>query len=222
MISKNICGVFLLVLLLLFSGCGGEIAADLYIQDIYEAAETVENELWTTATIALETYSDEHREEFSELISSIFSKAGHFRIQSRGFSDYFVADVRIPLLAYENREELRIKDGLLGAVALGPDEDGDYFFGLALNSAKFEDISQQISSEYWTDLSFEKFSLQLNVINDTRESVDLTVQGVYANQKPVLYDGVFKLERRDSLEIKLSDLMRDWVYENGTVLFGYL
>ena len=66
--ATKISGIVLLLLALLLTGCGGEIVADLYIQDIYEIAEGVEEPMFTTATIALESLGEEYNAELIELI----------------------------------------------------------------------------------------------------------------------------------------------------------
>ena len=43
----------LVLVLLLLTGCSGEIAADLYLQDIMDVVETEEREILTTAVVTV-------------------------------------------------------------------------------------------------------------------------------------------------------------------------
>ena len=54
----------------------------------------------------------------------------------------------------------------------------------------------------------------------TRETVRLALQNVYVNQKPVLYSEDYQLARRDALDIRFADVMRDYAYEEGYVFVG--
>lgn len=84
-ISKKVRSLVLLLLVVLLTGCGGEIVADLYVQDIYKVMEEQDSYMFTTATIALETFGEEYSDDFIGLIESNFSGAGNFRTQTRDF-----------------------------------------------------------------------------------------------------------------------------------------
>lgn len=79
-----------------------------------------------------------------------------------------------------------------------------------------------MQENFWQQLSFSDFTLQLRLINDTRETVTASVYSLYANQQPVLFLEDYSLARRDMLELRLSDVMRDYAYEEGFVLIGSL
>jgi len=93
-------------------------------------------------------------------------------------------------------------------------------FGLAVNQERFASAADYVQEEFWTTLSFSDFNVQVRVINDTRETVRLALQNVYVNQKPVLYSEDYQLARRDALDIRFADVMRDYAYEEGYVFVG--
>jgi hypothetical protein len=219
--ATKISGIVLLLLALLLTGCGGEIVADLYIQDIYEIAEGVEEPMFTTATIALESLGEEYNAELIELIELNFRQTANFRTQSRDFSTYLLADVKIPVLDLEDSDDLWIANGLLGIVVLTM-EDGSLAFGIGLNGDKFLELSSSFGEDSWQGLSIKDFTIGVKLINDLRDPVLVSLQSVYANQVPLAYDEMYELQRRDILDIQLADVLRDYAFEEGIVFFGIL
>lgn len=220
-LSKKTSGVVLLLLVLILTGCGGEMVTDLYVQDIYEIAEGVEEPLFTTATIALETFGEEYDDEMIELIEANFRQATNFRTRSQEYSTYLLADVKVPILDFEDSLDLWNFEDLLGIVVLTM-EDGSLAFGVGLNSEKFGELSTYFGDEYWGPLSIKDFTISVKLINDLRDPVLVSLQSVYVNQVPLAYDEIYELQRRDILDIQIADVLRDYAFEEGIVFFGIL
>ncbi|MGB4187368.1 MAG: hypothetical protein WBK33_06090, partial [Limnochordia bacterium] len=92
----------------------------------------------------------------------------------------------------------------------------------AFNQQRFKELSDIVQEEFWQALSAKDFTLMLDLSNDLRENVVVAVEGVYVNQKPILYTAEFTLARREGLDIRLSDVMHDYLYEHLVVEIGEL
>ncbi len=207
--------VLLLGLALLLAGCSGEVSTDLYIQDILDALE-LDEEVLTIGTISIEAGGSEFMEGMVNFFNMYFREPTNFREQSRDYSTYTMADVKIPVLDITDGE-LDLSDDIIALVVAFDEEEGQILFGLAVNQERFASAADYVQEEYWTTLSFSDFNVQVRVINDTRETVRLALQNVYVNQKPVLYSEDYQLARRDALDIRFADVMRDYAYEEGYV-----
>ena len=219
MVAKKLTGVALLLLMLLLTGCGGEIVTDLYVQDILDVVTGEEESLLTTATITLESPGEESNEQLMSLIDQNFRDAGNFRPTSGDFSNYITVDVKVPVVLLDNHEDLLVKEDSMGIVVMDL-EDGAYGFGLVLNSYKLDEMFSALGEELWFSVGIEDFSFTVKLINDLREAISVMLHGVYANNIPLAYEEIFEMERRDIIDIRLSDVLRDYAYEEWMVLLG--
>lgn len=210
--TKKLAIVALFILALFLTGCSGEVVSDLYVQDIIEVVEGTDEPLFTFSTILLESPGDEYNTRLMELLEFNFKDATNFRTVSQNFSTYIAVDVKIPLLNLEDYEELWDKNHALGIVIIDM-EDGSAAFGLALNSDKLDALFTAFGDEVWHSLTIEDFIFTVKLINDMRNSIFVSLQGVYVNQVPVPYEERFEMARRDILEIRLGDVARDAAYE---------
>ena len=222
--SKKLTGIALLLAVLFLTGCGGSVVTDLYVQDILEVLEVVEGvkePMLTTATITVESPGEEYQAQVAELLERTFREATNFRTLSQDFSTYIAMDVKVPILDLDDYLELGMNDDALGIVVMDMDEDG-IAFGFAMNGERLDELFTTISDEFWQSVSVRDFIFTVKLISDIREPISVSLQGIYANQAPVAYEEKFDLVRRDVLEIKLGDVMRDSAYQDGLAVFGVL
>jgi hypothetical protein len=81
-------------------------------------------------------------------------------------------------------------------------------------------MQNYVKEEYWKTLSMSDFSIAIRINNDTRSNIKIYLTSVYADKKPIIFTEDFSLARRDILTIKFSDVLRDYIHENGYALFG--
>ena len=55
--------------------------------------------------------------------------------------------------------------------------------------------------------------------NDNQDTASFTVFSSYVNTEPVLYEKNFKVNKRESLEIELSDIFKNYTLSNNGQLF---
>lgn len=221
MVAKKLTGVVVLLLVLLLTGCSGEVATDLYVQDIMDIVTGEEETLFTTATITLESPGEEYHEQVVSLLEQNFRDVTNARTISHDISTYLAVDVRLPVLELNDNLELWLGEDPIGIMVMDLD-DGAYGFALALDSDQLDEMFAALSDDFWFPVGVQDFSFSVKLINDLREPVEVGLQGVYANNVPLAYEEYFELQRRDTIDIRLSDVMRDYVYEEWMVLLGVL
>ncbi|KLU39416.1 MAG: DUF7424 family protein [Limnochordia bacterium] len=210
----------LLGVALLLTGCAGDVIGDLYVQDIIDAME-LEDDVFTIGTVSIQSVDPEYMDQVIEFFNLFFREPSNFRDQSRDYTSYTMADVKIPVVDITYFDPVFPEDIIAFVVAFD-EEDESVWFGVAVNKDRFAEAAAYVQENFWQQLSFSDFTLQLRLINDTRETVTASVYSLYVNQQPVLFLEDYSLARRDMLELRLSDVMRDYAYEEGFVLIGSL
>ncbi|HKM43402.1 MAG TPA: hypothetical protein VJZ70_05375 [Limnochordia bacterium] len=219
MLSKRLSAVGLLLLALFLTGCGGSVSTDLYVQDIIEVVEGLEEPLFTSSTISVESPGDEYNAELIELLERNFRDVRNARTESKDYSTYVLVDVKVPILILEDYEQLWENDEAIGIIVVDM-EDGSAAFGVALNSDKLDSLFGAFMDQLWDSASIEDFTFSVKLYNDTRDPVFASLQGVYANGVPIAYEEVYEMARRDVMEIRLGDVARDVAYQDGLVIIG--
>ncbi len=221
MLAKRLSAVALVLLAFVLTGCGGKGIIDLYVQDIIEVVEGVDEQLLTSAVISVESPGEDYNQQMIELLELNFRNATNARTVSQDYSTYVVVDVKVPILTLDDYAQLWENDDALGIVVFDT-EDGSAAFGLGLNSDKLDELFGAFNEQVWESVTIDSFSFTIKLYNDTRNSVFASLQGVYVNQVPIAYEEVFEMARRDILDIRLGDVARDAAYQDGLVVIGVL
>ena len=201
------------------TACDGEVTADLYVRDVLDLAEGGVSDLLTTATVAVQASGG--AEETRTYIENNFRDAGNFRQQNRNFTNFILADIKIPIANAEAERDY-LNDQDLVAVVVRSAEDGGAEFGIVLNREKYRQISQHVEDEYYQSISPQDMTIQLRLSNDSRRDVTVQLSDVYANQEPLPFERSYELSSRDAVELRFSNVLRDYLFEEGSVYIGRL
>ncbi len=212
--------VFIVVLGLFVVACSGSIASELYIRDLLEIGESPDSVFFTTATIEMESPGEESLDQLIAKMQEWFREAQNFRQVEKDFSTYLVADIKVPVL---HRDILRVDEKRdLITLIVEEDADDDIGFGFRFDPVLFEEIGAYVQEEFWTSLSIQDWDFSIALKNDTRKTQRVILQTIYANQQPVLFPEAYELLARDSVLLSFPDILRDYAYQKGEVLFGTL
>lgn len=221
MLARKLSAVALVLLALVLTGCGGQGTIDLYVQDVFEVVEGLDEQILTSAMISVESPGDDYNQQLIELLELNFRNATNARTASQDYSTHILVDVKVPILTLDDFVLLWENDDALAIVVFDMD-DGSAAFGLALNSDKLDMLFGAFSEQLWEAVTIEDFTFTIKLYNDARNPVFASLQGVYVNQVPVAYEEVYEMARRDVLEIRLGDVARDAAYQDGLVVVGVL
>lgn len=200
--------------------CSGSITSELYIRDLLDIGEDPSTLYFTAATIEMESPGQESLEQLTRKMQEWFREAQNFRQVEKDFSTYLVADIKVPVL-HSTMRDLDTKGDLISLI-VQEDAQGDIDFGFRFDQEVFEQIRSYVEEEFWTTLSIQDWEFSISLKNDTRESQRFILQTIYANQQPVLFPEEFILLARDSITLDFADVLRDYAYKEGEVLFGIL
>lgn len=218
--KKTITSAVVVALMLFLVACSGSVVSELYIRDLLDVGENPTAVYYTTATIEMESPGEDSLKQLTEKMQEWFREAQNFRQVERDFSSYLVADIKVPV----SNSSMRVFDakGDLISLIVQENAQGDIDFGFRFDREVFEQISSYVKEEFWTTLSIQDWEFSIILKNDTRESQRVILQTIYANQQPVLFPEEFMLLARDSITLNFADVLRDYAYKEGEVLFGTL
>lgn len=205
--------LFLLLVLasLILTACQFDVTADLYLQDVMDVQEAGET-IFTNATLALEIggADEADKQQIVDILDAQLHQISNIREEERDYSTYLVVDYKIPIVYAESAEGI-YSHAEIGNHIFTFALSSDNSLYIAFNKPRFDALSDQLYEEFYRRLSFEDFSMRLYLQNDLRDTVDVTLYSVYANNIPLTYSSDFTLERRDEIEIRFSNVLRDSV-----------
>jgi len=208
----------LLLVVLLIVACTGSLIADLFLSDVYELTSDTDLVYLTSATIEIESYSDEEDEELYSKISEWFRGASNFRYEVRDFSTFLLVDIKVPIINVENENFDSSRD--LITLFIESDYMGTAFLGFRFSEEVFNTMNDYLLSHYLVPLSTKEWRFTVNLYNDTSAMRTLRLEGVYADGKPLLYPTVHTLEPYDSVAITFPDILRDYALEGEDGYFA--
>ena len=198
------------------AGCKLNLTADLYSTDL-RAAKAGTPDLFAPATLAFQVPSvdkcDEHSASISEIMAGILDDFTPKGCKREDMESFLLGDTQMPLFVSE--DEWIKSDELLGIILFDRPDPEHIGIGVVLNTDKYGILTNRMNEKFHQtiDLSDSKVTLVLN--NDERNSVTFAVIGAFVNSSPVLGEQEFKLNRRQKVDILLSDVATAFLAHKG-------
>ena len=205
------------VMLVLLCACKTDVTVDLYVRDIIDAASG--ETLVAYGTLKIEHPGEELDQTIVAIVKEGFPEATDFRIEKEGFDSYVVASIEVPVV---NNVHAAMNDypESMFSVVCGLIDRGQINLILVFSSEMFDKLNRAVYSEYFQELSVENMTITVSLHNDLRYGVSFELESVYANREPVPFSDVRSLVPRQNLDIRLSDVLRDFAYQNAWVSIG--
>jgi len=86
----------------------------------------------------------------------------------------------------------------------------------------FDTMNRYVKDEFWSSLSIEDWDFSIDLKNDSRKTKDVVIHSLYVDDEPVLTPKKFSVKNRDSLNLRFSDILRDYGFAQGEVMIGSL
>ena len=210
----------LLGVVLFLVACSGSVVAELYFSDIFEIAYDPDLIYYTKGTIEIESYGDELDEELNNNIRKWFSDAKNFRIVERDFDNYVAADIKVPIINYDNWDF--DTSGDLITILVDRDYDDSIYLGFELSDTVVEMIDDYLYENYFSSFEITNWEFTIDLKNDTREDHLVELFGGYANEEPLLYGETYIIDTREAIMIRFGDIIKDYAYLYGDAYFGII
>ena len=196
------------------AGCQINLTADVYTTDLRDAVAGTEG-LTAPATLAFQVPGtddcDEHAAKISEIMEGVVSDFSPKGCESVEMNSFLLSDTQMPIVASE--EAWEESDSLFSLVALKKDDHIAVI--VAMNLDKYGTLTARMKDKFHQtiDLGSSKISLVLN--NDERGDISFGASDVFVNSEPVHGRETYSLQRRQRVEIRLSNVASAYLAKHG-------
>ena len=203
---KKILTISLIVLFLF--GCKLDTHVELYVGDVLDSFQ---EELTTQGKLIAHMPSSkkckESKEKIIEIISNYMGEIKDEGCQSEKMNDFLVIGVSYPVSSKTSK-------GLFSIYVSGNETSADVF--LKLDRKNFDRLNSEIEKEFNDDIDLDESSIEIKLVNDQRKPVQMISSSIFMNNMPVL-NGNFKLNKRESVDIKFSNVHSAYFDKNNEV-----
>ncbi|PKL23831.1 MAG: hypothetical protein CVV47_13555 [Spirochaetae bacterium HGW-Spirochaetae-3] len=207
---KRITIAILILSVFLFSACDGDVIVNLYVQDLIELKSGNVPKLYTTANIVVTNITKDSEKEY---LRSVIGNVTNERMVSRGYSEAYSFDTKIPILG-KGASISEVADNDLIYIQMIETPEG-MVLAYKYNEIVLSKIRQWIKSEYYQEFSTEDITMSIKIDNDSREDFSFTTRSVYINDKAYPFESKNILSRRDNLSIQISEVLKNAIETNS-------
>ena len=211
---KRLNFVFIGLFVTLLVCCGGVLKLVTYVGDLVEVASRSDGILFVTANIVVESLKDDADINFLKQNLNSFSNE---QIVKYNYSDSLSFDIKIPLINERKMSAYTFEKDLLYIIA--SEQDDFYNFSYRFNRTLVDKIDSYIYSTHYQHINFKDFDVSIIIDNDTRNTTKITAYSVYINGQPYPFDYTGELQRRDRIELQVSEIFRSAVVKNDNTIY---
>lgn len=203
--------------LLLFTACEFHASLNLSFSHVMRVIQSADAEgIPSTALIRLEMGSEEgcqeNRPKVIEILSRYYGKTDSAECSRKDFQTFLEAEV--PLSVVRKGEELNTK---ITSVLLESTNEG-VEIRVAMDRGSFERMQNEMEEAFFNKPEVEDLTVVIRFLNDARNQTLVTsARLVYIDGKPLPTDTRVLLDPGRSVEIRLSDVARDYIYQQGSL-----
>lgn len=187
--------------LLILVGCDTSFVAKIYVSDFF----STNNVIHAKAVITTE-FSKSKEKEVIAVLKQTFDGANNFRKETTGYSETIKFDYNIKIVEKSNFNNTANE---LFSFVFDRKSSNEASIGVKMNNTTFDSLNRTIKEEFYAsiDLKDLKFVVELN--NDTKEDVEISVKSSYLDGKPIPFELTKKLIGRDNVEIEFSEILKE-------------
>jgi len=209
--------VVTLVSLLLAACSGTRISSEIYLVDIDEIpdVEGITAKVMIGLSISSQDECTEDRQQYEDYFrkSSGFKNMEFVRCYKDGYSDLAQFELKVPMrMADPNASSMT---GTFEIVRQDDAETGYRNLYLRSKPSALCNLDKIIREETYRSLDLSQTSPTVIITNDLREPQSLVLNHVFVNGSPIIESTSFVLERRDSIEVRLSNVTSAWLFNKA-------
>jgi hypothetical protein len=201
--------IFMGLLTLLFVCCSGTLKIITYVSDLIAVASMTEDVMYVTANIVVENLKDEADINFLRQRLNSFSNE---QIVKYNYSDSLSFDIKIPIINERKISTYNLAEDLVYIIS--SEKNGTYIFSYKFNENLMRIIDKYVYSSHYQHIDFNDFDISIVIDNDMRNTINFIAYSVYVNGNPYPFEYIGKIQRRDRIELQISEVLRSAVIKN--------
>ena len=217
--KTNLCWAIVIAMTSI-AGCKMSVTPELYLTDLRDVAVNGTEGLSVPTTLSFQIPSssqcEKYTAQFTELMGSSFTGFTAKGCEDRGMESYLMANVSLPL--FSSGEAWQEVKSLFGIGALLSEGEEEISVFMALDLGEYAALSERVKSEFYQELELESSTIKFVINNDSRKTESFNVGGCFLNAEPVTFFKEFTLERRQRVDVKLSDVRVAYLAKHGSIM----
>jgi hypothetical protein len=205
-IKFTLLGVFIFLLFC----CGGTLKVITYVSDLIQVADDADGLMFVTANIMVENLNDPTDIDFLRENLNSFSNE---EIIKNAYADSLSFDIKVPLINEEKISSYDFERDLLYIIA--SEKNDSYIFKYKFNADLTAIIDEYIYEMHYQHLTIEDFEVSIIIDNDMQAPATITAYSVYINGRPYPLNYTGEIQRRDRLELQVSEVLRAAIAKNN-------
>lgn len=221
--KKKIIILSLIFIFIFLVSCEIGFSCDLYVKDIVDISFGVNEICYTDAMFAFQI--SEENEKLEDFIKQNFRDVENLRVEEdEDYNMYLVFDSKVPVVSLDNISKLENKDlfAIVTQKIIKESIEKEVQFGLFMNKDKFADIQNYIEEEFYSTITMSDLHLFIDLYNNFVPNLKISLNALYVNDEPIISPKDFVLKKDEKMELKLSDVIKDYIYKNDYLLFAKL
>jgi hypothetical protein len=198
-------GVFVILLFC----CGGTLKVITYASDLIQVADDADGLMFVTANIVVENLTDPTDIDFLRENLNSFSNE---QITKSAYSGSLSFDIKVPLINEEKISTYNFERDLLHIIA--SERNDSYIFQYKFDADLIATIDDYVYEMHYQHLDIEDFEVSIIIDNDMKDPVAITAYSVYINGRPYPFSYTGTIQRRDRLELQVSEVLRAAIAKN--------
>lgn len=198
---------------LALSACNARISSEIYLADIDELSGG--ESMTTEVLIGLPVSGEDDCAEKRRRYGGVFRKSTGFKSMEYVSCDGDFADysLEVPLrMADPNTSPMQ---DAFDIIRHDESELGYHELYIRSKPTALCNLNKLIREEFYQSLDLTEVSPRIYIENDLREPQTLILNHVFVNGAPVIEPTEFVLDRRDSVDVSLSDVTSAWVFDKS-------
>ena len=206
--KRFFCAVMLVFAVIVISGCKLDVTQEVYSSNLRDVALNATSGLMFPMKMAIEIPStqdcNEYKADVPEVLKGLFHSFSPRGCEEVEMDSWLIVDTQIPLTHIE--ETWHELDSLFGLLSEPEILGDDIFLFAMLNLDKYKLLNKRMSDKFLQSINLTDSKIIVILNNDERESLYIHTVGVFVDNYPENQGVWYKLNHRESVEIKLSNV----------------
>ena len=205
-------------MMLFVTACSStRISSEIYLVDIDEIPDV--EAMTVNVMIGLPISSQDECAESRQRYSDVFGESSGFknmefvRCYSEGSSNLAEYELEVPMRIADPYESSM--QGTFEIVRNDDSQTGNRNLFIRSKPSALCNLNKLIRDEFYRSLDLSDTSPRVVITNDFRESQMLILSQVFVDGVPIIKPTEFVVERRDSVDVVLSDVTAAWVFDKS-------
>jgi hypothetical protein len=164
------------------------------------------DEALMNAVILFPKPSDDVKEDLVSFLSMRFRRFENLRPVERGTNSFLSAEVSFPMRRRATRPGVQTPDLITFYVA---NEAGERVVSMRINAKRFAEIASYVLDKTMQEISLGDLEISIAFVNTSGAELSVRTGYGFADGRPILAPEYISLAASRSLDIRLSDVLRD-------------